>query len=81
MTEEKKIWFPAKKFGWGWGPPVCWQGWVVLLVYIALLVAAPWLVSPHKTLSGYIAYVTGISAVLIYICWRKGEKPRWRWGN
>jgi hypothetical protein len=81
MTKEKKIWFPAKTFGWGWGPPVCWQGWVVLLIYIALLVAAPWLVPPHKTLPGYIAYVTGISAALIYICWRKGEKPRWRWGN
>ncbi len=22
---EKKIWFPAKKHGWGWGQPTCWQ--------------------------------------------------------
>jgi len=39
MTEEKKFWFPAKTYGWGWGPPICWQGWVVLIVYIILLIA------------------------------------------
>jgi len=31
MTEVKrKIWFPAKRYGWGWGFPICWQVWVVL---------------------------------------------------
>jgi hypothetical protein len=24
----RKIWFPAKRYGWGWGLPCCWQGWV-----------------------------------------------------
>jgi hypothetical protein len=29
MSESQTdFWFPAKKFGWGWGPPVKWQGWM-----------------------------------------------------
>jgi hypothetical protein len=31
---EKEIWFPAMQYGIGWGLPVTWQGWVVLLIYI-----------------------------------------------
>ncbi len=29
--KSSNIWFPAKKYGYGWGMPVVWQGWVVLL--------------------------------------------------
>jgi len=36
--DEKKIWFPAKKYGFGWGFPVTWQGWTVLLSYILLII-------------------------------------------
>ena len=32
---EKEYWFPAKKYGWGWGLPSTWQGWVVYCVYFA----------------------------------------------
>lgn len=38
MKTDGKYWFPAKTFGWGWGLPRTWQGWVVFLVY--LLVAS-----------------------------------------
>ncbi len=30
MSVEKKYWFPAKRYGWGWGIPNVWQGWLVL---------------------------------------------------
>ena len=36
---EKDIWFPAKKYGFGWGLPVRWQGWIVLLIYTMLIAA------------------------------------------
>jgi hypothetical protein len=79
MTEEKKIWFPIKRYGWGWGPPCCWQGWVVLLIYIALVIAAAWLVPPNEMPTHYTAYVTGLTVILIVICLLKGGRPRWRW--
>lgn len=37
----KQYWFPAKKYGWGWGMPLCWQGWCVLAAYtIPVILAA-----------------------------------------
>jgi hypothetical protein len=29
MQTERKYWFPAKRYGWGWGIPSSWQGWLV----------------------------------------------------
>ena len=28
--DRNQYWFPAKRKGWGWGPPTVWQGWAVL---------------------------------------------------
>jgi len=79
--DEKKFWFPAKKYGYGWGPPNCWQGWVVLLAYIALLAGGSFVVRPDKHLALFIGYVTILSIILTIVCWLKGEKAGWRWGG
>lgn len=36
MNDEPTFWFRAKRYGWGWGLPVRWQAWVVLIAYGAL---------------------------------------------
>ena len=42
--ETKRYWFPAKRYGWGWGPPATWQGWAVLILWLAVLIPiSPWL--------------------------------------
>ena len=79
QANEKQKWFPAKKYGWGWGLPNCWQGWLVLAVYLALLCAGTFLIPKHTAL--FLAYTVVLSIVLITICYLKGEKPRWRWGK
>jgi hypothetical protein len=79
MSSEKKIWFPAKKYGWGWGPPTCWQGWVVLTVWMVALGAGLFLLPDHPVL--YLVHALICSAVLLIICWLKGEKPKWNWGD
>jgi hypothetical protein len=28
-----------------------------------------------------VLYVAVLCALLIGVCWLKGEPPRWRWGN
>jgi len=35
-SDKNDIWFPAKKFGYGWGMPKKWQGWVSLLGCLGL---------------------------------------------
>ena len=77
--EVREIWFPAKRYGWGWGFPIAWQGWVVYLAYVALVIAGS--IWYTRTLSPlFFVYLIAISAALIAICWWKGEPPRWRWG-
>jgi len=29
----------------------------------------------------YLFYIAVLCALLIGVCWLKGEPPRWRWGN
>ena len=81
MSDSKTYWFPAKRYGWGWGLPSSWQGWVVLATFIGLLGVGFGVFPPNKELALYLAYVALLSALLIAICWLKGEPPRWRWGT
>jgi hypothetical protein len=77
---EKQIWFPAKRYGWGWGLPCRWQGWVVVIVWVLLSASIGWLGLPaHPWLfNGVLCFLT---LLLFSVCWWKGEKPRWRWGK
>ncbi|MDE2429187.1 MAG: hypothetical protein KGM99_10685 [Burkholderiales bacterium] len=81
MSYEQKYWFPAKRYGWGWGIPTCWQGWLVLGGFIALISAGAWIFPPHLRPVAYLCYVSALSVVLVFICWKKGEPPQWRWGE
>jgi hypothetical protein len=73
--QERKYWFPAKRFGWGWGPPSAWQGWAVLLIYLLLVLGGiPLVQAPLGSLI-YILYALVLTAILIGVCWLKGEPP------
>ena len=79
MEKEKQYWFPAKRYGWGWGPPCAWQGWVVLLVWLGLVIAGAILLA--KQIGFFVAFMVVMSAIMLAICRAKGEPPRWRWGK
>lgn len=76
-----KYWFPAKRYGWGWGLPSAWQGWVVLITYLALGLGGVFFVPVSKGSVLYAAYLAVLTVALVAICWLKGEPPRWRWGG
>jgi hypothetical protein len=77
----RTYWFPAKRYGWGWGLPRAWQGWAVLLAYAALLAAGTVLLRPGTSNWPYLLYVALLSCVLTAVCYAKGEPPAWRWGK
>jgi len=81
MAQDQQYWFPAKRYGWGWGIPATWQGWVVVVVFFILLSLGVIMVPPQRSLTMFIAYVAILSVVLTGVCWSKGEPPRWRWGG
>jgi hypothetical protein len=81
MPAEREYWFRAKHYGWGWGLPATWQGWAVLVAFVALLVLGSIIFPPRQELWSYLAYVAVLAVLLTGICWLKGEPARWRWGG
>ncbi len=89
----KKVWFKAKRYGWGWTPS-SWQGWVIMLAYAVVLA---WSVGRFSNYviehSGepfgdilfpvlmHALWVSLLIGSLLYICVKTGEKPSWRWGE
>jgi hypothetical protein len=80
MSEEKRFWFPAKRYGWGWGVPSCWQGWAVLLIWSAVFFTAIRLF-PRPHAMARVSFAIAMFGLLLIICYVKGEPPGWRWGN
>jgi hypothetical protein len=80
-NNAKQIWFPAKKYGWGWGPPCAWQGWLVLVGFVALLAGSALVFLPGKHIGWFFVAEALLVVALIITCYLKGEPPRWRWGK
>jgi uncharacterized membrane protein AbrB (regulator of aidB expression) len=81
MHETKQYWFPAKRYGWGWGAPITWQGWLVLIAYLAALAIGAMALNPARSPLGFMLLVAGATAIFMLVCYLTGEPPRWRWGN
>lgn len=78
-------WFKAKRYGLGW-VPASPEGWIVLFVYLALAIFFFRKVdatshSNSDTLIGFALPFIVLTIILIIICYLKGDKPYWRWGD
>jgi len=74
----KKIWFKRKEYGWGWYP-VTKEGWMVIAIWILLFVS----IVPKIEIGGvkYFSFIAIMIGMLLFICYKKGEAPKWRWGE
>jgi hypothetical protein len=81
MVEPKRFWFPAKRYGWGWGFPITWQGWIAFGIFFLLALAGPFAFSPAREASAFFIYMLIISVAFAAVCYAKGEPPSWRWGD
>jgi hypothetical protein len=80
MSDPKAYWFRAKRYGWGWGLPLTWQGWVVMVVWVGMVIPGSiWLSRTNIPL--FAVFMATMVIVLAAICYLKGEPPRWRWGG
>ena len=87
MITDNRLWFRAKRYGWGW-TPCTWQGWAVTLADVAAVFAWAVYIASHRELAAHSNYllivllpILGAVAILILICWLKGERPGWHWGE
>jgi len=82
VQTDKSYWFPAKRYGWGWGPPIKWQGWAAVLLWFAALLEGLYvLIHSRYQLAARLGFVAVMSLLLILLCYWKGEPPKWRWGD
>ncbi|PIE57907.1 MAG: hypothetical protein CSA33_05430 [Desulfobulbus propionicus] len=78
MNDSKNdFWFPKMKIGIGWGLPITWQGWLVLLSYFLLTLMGLFVFSSspsslHVLL--FLGYFAILTLIFILIVWKKGEK-------
>jgi hypothetical protein len=57
-------WFPAKRYGWGWGFPASWQGWMVIALYALLAAAGAIVIVPTDRPGAFVAYMLVLGALL-----------------
>ena len=82
--KKNKLWFRRKTYGWGW-TPITWEGWLVILAVIAIPIVIRMTLKAlefERTTQYFCAWasVPILLMVLILICFRYGEKPKWQWG-
>ena len=78
MSDQPE-WFAPKRYGYGAGLPITWQGWAVLGIYMAVIFGAAWLLKPRPL--AILASVVPATIVLVLITARTTRGGwRWRWG-
>lgn len=73
-------WFAPKRWGYGAGLPIAWQGWALLISFIALIALASFVI--QYSWLGYFSIVATLTIGFSLICavtTRGGW--RWRWGE
>ncbi|MCA9486741.1 hypothetical protein H6501_00925 [Candidatus Woesearchaeota archaeon] len=74
-----KYWFKPKRYGYG-ATPSSWEGWVVVLLFIFLLIAISLFVGPEKI--WFYVFLLLFTPLLVYISQVKTDGDwRWRWGK
>ncbi len=82
--EEKRLWFRAKNYGYGWYP-VTWEGWLCILIYLVVVLLAAfigfYLFPDTYGWAIYFTTITFSTILLIFVSYKKGEKATFRWGK
>ncbi|MFL6728798.1 MAG: hypothetical protein ACJ8FF_09170 [Sphingomicrobium sp.] len=79
MTDNPE-WFAPKRYGYGASLPISWQGWAVMLVFIAAVGAIAFLFGDRPVV--LVALFVPLALLLILITARTTRGGwRWRWGD
>jgi hypothetical protein len=78
---ERRYWFRAKRYGYGWGLPLTWEGWAVLLAWSAVVVVGSAMLAGFGRWWAFALFCIVMMAIIAAICRATGEPPRWRWAG
>ena len=84
MLNDDKPWFRRRRYGYGAGAPIAWQGWALLASYIVALTGLS-LFAPQARgieLSLVVIAMLVLTGILIAVAKNRTEGEwRWRWGE
>jgi hypothetical protein len=80
MTDRRPAWFAPKRYGYGAGLPIAWQGWAISIGFAAVMVGLALLL--HDRPAQLVAAMILPLVVLIVVSARTTRGGwRWRWGG
>ncbi|QZD91331.1 hypothetical protein K3162_07010 [Qipengyuania xiapuensis] len=80
MSDKDDAWFAAKKVGYGSGLPIAWQGWAVMLLYIAAAAVAGLLWETGDEVyvpTGIVLFLASTAAFLLIA--KAKTRGGWKW--
>jgi len=73
-------WFAPKRYGYGAGLPISWQGWAVMLSFM-LIALADALLFAARPLILIAVLIPAIATLLVITARTTRGGWRWRWGE
>ena len=73
-------WFAPKRFGYGAGLPIAWQGWAVLAAFLLVIGMAILLFGPDNPAALSVIIPAALGLLLVTARTTRGGW-RWRWGG
>lgn len=71
-----KPWFAVKRFGYGVGLPIAWEGWLLVAAFVAALTVSGLLLPPYA----FIGSVIPMTAAVIYLAYVRSDDD-WHYRN
>lgn len=80
MSNDGPNWFAPKRYGYGSGLPISWQGWALTIGFSLFAVAV--VLEFAQEARQQIAILLPVTAAFLLICARTTKGGwRWRWGE
>jgi hypothetical protein len=77
---DEGAWFAAKRFGYGAGWPIAWQGWTLLALHAALVFSVAKLFHDQAPKAAALVIVAALLPLPVYAAKTRGGW-KWRQGN
>ena len=77
---EKGPWFRAKRYGYGAGLPFKWQGWVLMLAHMALIIGLAIALGERPMVALPLILLASFAPLPVYAARTEGGW-KWRWGG
>ncbi len=76
MADSGREWFAPRRFGYGGGRPITWQGWAVVGLYVGIAAGTGrWLGDRPLAFAGVLVPATAVLVLIV----AKTTRGGWRW--